>query len=82
MMMDWLQVVWHRRPRVLLRKQGMTVLDAFKGCLTLDVISFIHAMNTDFTVIPKRMTLYLQVLDVVVNKPCMYHLKQLYSDPV
>jgi hypothetical protein len=27
-MEDWLQVVWNRRPRVSLRKQGMLVLDA------------------------------------------------------
>jgi len=28
---DWLEVVWNRRPGILLRKWGMVVLDAFKG---------------------------------------------------
>jgi len=26
---DWLEVVWNRRPRILLRKWGLLVLDAF-----------------------------------------------------
>jgi hypothetical protein len=39
---DWLQVVRNRRPRVLLRKQGMLVLDACQGHLTLDATSMIH----------------------------------------
>jgi hypothetical protein len=37
-------------------------------------------MNTDFTVIPERTTLYLQVLDAVVNKSYVDYLKQLYSE--
>jgi hypothetical protein len=40
-MMDWL----HRRPTVLMRKQGMLLLDASDGHLTLDARSMIHAMN-------------------------------------
>jgi hypothetical protein len=27
---DWIQVVWNRRHRVLLKKQGMLVLDILK----------------------------------------------------
>jgi hypothetical protein len=33
----WLQVVWKIRPRVLLRKQTILVLEAFKVHLTLDI---------------------------------------------
>jgi hypothetical protein len=33
--------IWYRRPRVLLRKQRMFVLDVFRGHLTLNVISVI-----------------------------------------
>lgn len=55
-------------------------MDKFKGHLTLDARSLIHAMNTNFTVIPGRMTLYLQVLDAVVKKPYMDYLKYLYSE--
>jgi hypothetical protein len=40
-MMDWIQVVWNKRHRALLRKQGMFVLDSFKGHLMLEVISVI-----------------------------------------
>jgi hypothetical protein len=49
---DWLQVVRSRRPRVLLRKQRLLVLDAIKDHLTLDIISAVHAVNTDLVVIP------------------------------
>jgi hypothetical protein len=44
------------------------VLDAFKGHLTLEVTSAIHAMNSDLVVIPGGLTSQLQVLDVIVNK--------------
>jgi len=37
-------------------------------------------MNTDLVIIPGGVTLQLQVLDVVVNKPFKNHLKQLYSE--
>jgi hypothetical protein len=53
---DCSKVVWKRRPRVLLTKLGMLVLDAFEGHLTLDVRSVIHALNTDLVVIAGRMT--------------------------
>jgi hypothetical protein len=57
------------------------VLDAFKSHLTPEVKSAIHAMNTDLVVISGGMTLQLQVLVAVVNKPFKDHLKQLYSGP-
>jgi hypothetical protein len=79
LMGDRLQVVWNRRPGVLLTKRGMLVPDAFKGHLTPEVKSAIHAMNTDLVVIPGGMTSQPQVLDVV-NKPFNDHLKQLYSE--
>jgi hypothetical protein len=58
----------------------MLVLDAFKGHLTPELRSVIHAMNTDLVVIPGGITSQLQVLEVVVNKPFKDHLKQLYSE--
>jgi hypothetical protein len=42
----WIQVVWNSIPRVLLRIQGIPVLNAFGGHLTLNVRSIIHAINT------------------------------------
>jgi hypothetical protein len=58
----------------------MLVLDAFKGYLSPEVKSAIHAMNTDLVVTPGGMTSQLHVLDVVVNKHFKDHLKQLYSE--
>jgi hypothetical protein len=55
-MKDWIEVVWNRRLRVLLRKQGMLVLDAFKGHIMLNAGSVIHALNTHLVVIPGGMT--------------------------
>jgi len=78
-MKDWLLVVWNRRPGAILRKQGMLVMDVFKGHLTPEIEATVtgSSMNTDLVVIPGGMTLQLQVLDVVVNKPFKDHLKQL-----
>lgn len=50
-MRDWLQVVWDRRPREVLRKQGMLVLVASEGHLTMDTQAMINAVNTDIVVI-------------------------------
>jgi hypothetical protein len=82
LMKDWLLVVWNRRPRALLRKGGMLVLDAFKGRLSPEIKATITdgSINTDLVVIPGGMTSQLQVLDVVVNRPFKDHLKQLYSE--
>jgi hypothetical protein len=55
-MEDELEVVWNRRPSVLLIKQGMLVLDAFKGHIMLNARSVIHALYTDLVVIPGGMT--------------------------
>ena len=52
-MKDWLLVVWNRRPGALPSKQGMLVLDAFKGHLTPGKKATItgRSMNTDPLVI-------------------------------
>jgi hypothetical protein len=50
---DWLLVEWNRRPGVLLGKQGMLVLDAYKGHLTLEIEATVTCclMDTDQVVI-------------------------------
>jgi hypothetical protein len=53
---DWMQVVYNRRPRVLLRKQRMFVLDALKVHLTLEIRPVTHLMNTNLVVIPRGIT--------------------------
>jgi hypothetical protein len=81
-MKDWLLVVWNRRPGAILRKQGMLVMDVFNGHLTPETEATLtgSSMNTDLVIIPGGVTLQLQVLDVVVNKPFKDHIKQLYSE--
>jgi hypothetical protein len=81
-MKDWLLVVWNRRPGALLRKQAMLVVDVFKGHLELEIKAAIigSSTNTDLVIIPGGMTFQLQVQDVMVNKPLLDHLKQLYSE--
>jgi hypothetical protein len=79
-MMDWVKVVWKRRPGNLLIKHGMLVLDSFKGYLTQQVKEEMRKANTDLVVIPGGITSELQVLDVVANKPFKDHLRQLYND--
>ena len=37
LMLDWLKVVWDRRPGTLLKKRDMLVLDSFKGHITTEV---------------------------------------------
>ena len=77
----WLLVVWNRRPGVLLRKQEMLVLNAFKRLLTPEIkaAGTICSMSIDLMVILRGITSELQVLDVV-NKPFKNHLKQQYSE--
>jgi hypothetical protein len=80
-MKDWLLVVWNKRPGVLLRKQGMLVLNAFKRHLTPEIKAAVTIcpMNTDLVVVLRGITSELQVVDVV-NKPFKNHLKQRYSE--
>jgi hypothetical protein len=76
----WLLVVWNRRPGVLLRKQEMLVLNAFKRLLTPEIkaAGTICSMSIDLMLILRGITSELQVLDV--NKPFKNHLKQQYSE--
>jgi hypothetical protein len=69
LMMDWIKVVWNRRPGSFLSKQMLLVLDALKGHPTQDVKEEVRKANTDLIMIPGGMTSQLQVLDMVVNKP-------------
>ena len=76
LVVDWLKVVWGRRPGGLRKKRNMLVLDAFRGHLTEPVKKQLRDMNGDLVIIPGGMTSQLQVLDVVVNKPFKDNLRQ------
>lgn len=46
---DWLLVEWNRRPGVLLGKQGMLILDAYKGHLTLETEATSYLLFSEHT---------------------------------
>ena len=84
-MLEWLKIVWGRRPRAFLNQPSMLVLDAFKGHLTDSVKKQLRKMNTELVVIPGGMTSVLQPMDISINKPFKDRLRQQYlawiSDP-
>ena len=68
-MLEWLKIVWGRRPRAFLNQPSMLVRDAFKGHLTDSVKNQLRKMNTELLVIPGGMTSVLQPMDISINKP-------------
>lgn len=58
---DWLKVVWARRPGGLGRRRNMLVLDAFRGHATDKVKKQVKELNGDLVIIPGGMTSQLQV---------------------
>ena len=77
-MLEWLKIVWGRRPRAFLNQPSMLVLDAFKGHLTDSVKNQLRKMKTELVVIPGGMTSVLQQMDVSINKPFKDRLRQQY----
>ena len=69
LMLEWLKIVWGRRPRAYLNQPSMLVLDAFKGHLTDSVENQLCKMNTELVIIPGGITSVLQPMDVSINKP-------------
>ena len=67
--MEWLKIVWGRRPRAFLNQPSMLVLDAFKGHLTDSVKNQLRKMKTELVVIRGGMTSVLQPMDVSINSP-------------
>ena len=83
-MLEWLKIVWGRRPRALLNQPSVPVLDAFKGHLTDSVKNQLRKMNTELDILG-GMTSVLQPMDVSINKPFKDRFRQQYltwiSDP-
>jgi len=69
LLLEWLQIVWGRRPRAFLNQPSVLVLDSFKGHLSDSVKNQLRKMNTELLVIPGGITSVLQPLDVSINKP-------------
>jgi len=77
-LMEWLKIVWGRRPSAFLNQPSMLVLDAFKGRLTDSVKNQLHKMKTELVVVPGGMTSVLQPMDVSINRPLQVRLRQQY----
>lgn len=56
LVVDWLKVVWVRRPGGLRRRRYMLVLDAFHGHVTDEVKKQVKELNGDLVIIPGGMT--------------------------
>ncbi len=61
LVVDWLKVVWARRPGGLRQRQNMLVLDAFCGHVTDEVKKQVKELNGDLVIIPGGMPSQLQV---------------------
>uniref|UniRef100_K7FIU2 HTH CENPB-type domain-containing protein n=1 Tax=Pelodiscus sinensis TaxID=13735 RepID=K7FIU2_PELSI len=69
LMLDWLQMVWAKRPGGFMRKRLQCQMDAF-WCHCMPSIKKRRQQDkTDLAIIPGRMTKMLQPLDMTVNKP-------------
>jgi hypothetical protein len=78
LMLEWLKLVWSRRPGAFLNQPSMLVLDAFKGHVTDSVKDQFHKMKTELVVIPGGITSVLQPMDVSINKSFKDRLRQQY----
>jgi len=77
-MLEWLKIVWSRRPGAFLVQLSMLVLGAFKGHVTDSMKDQLHKMKTELVVIPGGMTSVLQPMDISINKPFKDRLRQQY----
>ena len=68
-MLEWLKIVWGRRPRAFLNQPSMLVLHTFNKHLIDSVKNQLHKKKTELVVIPGGMTSVLQPMDVSINKP-------------
>ncbi len=80
LMLEWVQLVWNRRPGFSRKAPSMLVLDAFRAHLTDTVKDSLLKTNSNLVVIPGGMTSVLQPLDVSINKPFKTYLKEEYDD--
>lgn len=64
LMKDWLNIIWNRRPGVLVFKGRMLVLGTFKGYLTPAMKNIVGEINAALTIVPGGMS-QLQIPDVI-----------------
>ncbi|KFV07007.1 Pogo transposable element with KRAB domain, partial [Tauraco erythrolophus] len=56
LMKDWLNIIWNRRPGVLVCKRRVLVLGTFKGYLTLAMKNILGEMNAALAAVPGGMS--------------------------
>jgi hypothetical protein len=69
LMLEWLEVIWSRRPGAFLNQPSMCALYAFKGHVTDSVKDQLQKKKTKLVVIPGGMRSVMQPLDISINKP-------------
>ena len=76
---DWLRTVWGRRPGALTKK-SLLVLNTL-WCHKTDMVKKeLCQMKSSLAVIPGEMTIMLQPLDVLINKPMKTFLRKSWND--
>jgi len=78
LMLEWLKIVWSRRPGAFLNQPSMLVLDAFEGHVTDSMTDQLRKMKTELVVILGGITSVLRPMDVSINKPFKDRLSQQY----
>jgi hypothetical protein len=78
LVLEWLKIVWSRRPGAFLNQLSMLVLDVFKGHVTDSMKFQLQKMKPEVVVIPGEMTSVLQPMDVSIHKPFKVRLRQKY----
>lgn len=77
---DWLKRVWNNRLGALKSKWSLLIWDMFRGHLTDTVKRTLRDLKTNIAAIPSVLTSVLQPLDVCINKPFKYRLRNLWND--
>jgi hypothetical protein len=73
---DWLDTVWGQRVKRHGKKRSLFVVDSFRGHLTQSVKSKCQEQNLVLAVIPGGLTSVVQPLDVSINKPFKYRMRE------
>lgn len=79
-MIDWIDLVWRKRPGANLGVRAMLVLDSFRCHISDRVKDKLAACHTDLVIIPGGMTSQLQPLDVCLNKPMKDYVRTAYNE--
>ena len=76
-MHDWFREVWKKRDKVFFNSRGLLILDSMKAHIKESVItsSKQKTIGTELSVIPGRLAIMLQPLDLSVKKSFKSHIR-------